>query len=34
MISAMPQPLAVAKMMVARYGRFCGALRSEIIAST
>jgi hypothetical protein len=34
MISAVPQPAAVARMMAARYTCFCGALRSEMIASS
>ena len=33
MISAVPQPSAVARMMAARHTCFCGALRSEMIAS-
>jgi hypothetical protein len=34
MISAVPQPSAVARMMAARHTCFCGALRSEMIASS
>ena len=34
MISAVPQPSAVARMMLARHTCFCGALRSETIASS
>src|SRR5438105_9637917 len=34
MISAVPQPSAVARMMLARQTCFCGALRSEMIASS
>jgi hypothetical protein len=34
MISAVPQPSAVARMMVARHTCFCGALRSATIASS
>ncbi len=33
-ISAVPQPSAVARMMLARHTCFCGALRSETIASS
>jgi hypothetical protein len=32
MISAVPQPSAVARMMLARHTCFCGALRSATIA--
>ena len=34
MISAVPQPSAVARTMLARHTCFCGALRSEMIASS
>ena len=34
MISAVPQPSAVARMMLARHTCFCGALRSNTIASS
>jgi hypothetical protein len=34
MISAVPQPSAVARMMVARHTCFCGVLRSKMIASS
>ena len=34
MISKVPQPSAVARMMLARHTCFCGALRSETIASS
>jgi hypothetical protein len=34
MISAVPQPSAVARMMLARHTCFCGALRPETIASS
>src|SRR5262249_17466606 len=34
LISAVPQPSAVARMMLARQTCFCGALRSEMIASS
>jgi hypothetical protein len=34
MISAVPQSSAVARMMAARHTCFCGALRSEMIASS
>ena len=34
MISAVPQPSAVARMMWARHTCFCGALRSATIASS
>ena len=32
MLSAVPQPSAVARMMMARHTCLCGALRSEMIA--
>lgn len=34
MISAVPQPSAAARMMLARHTCFCGALRSETITSS
>ena len=34
MISAVPQPSAVARMILARHTCFCGALRSATIASS